>query len=364
MLTPSTLSVRFKLTFTIYLVFPLWVLYSLESQRKHNFMKTMEMKQLQMRNIRQLLDLKGKEDDQRRMLLSAAAHDLRTPVCAVATSSKLLSSILAQQIIDTEQKDKAERVLSVVKVAVQIGLGTVDNLLTSSQLLSGETICPVLGTCHVRNIVNSCLLLTCEAYLSDQFQCSSSIAQDVPDTIISDQAWIQQMLMNLLSNAFKYTQVGSVTLTVEIAPPSYLAKFKCARQATPLMQNAILFMVEDTGIGVPNEKRHKLFQEVTQASFNGTGIGLYTTGEKAVSLGGSCGYFSHAHGGSVFWFTVPITESVDDSQLPPIGNPQTSHSGHMEITQVEDDAAESEHPAEGVYVINNQFIEASTGVAV
>jgi len=58
MLTPSTLSVRFKLTFTIYLVFPLWVLYSLESQRKHNFMKTMEMKQLQMRNIRQLLDLK------------------------------------------------------------------------------------------------------------------------------------------------------------------------------------------------------------------------------------------------------------------------------------------------------------------
>ena len=126
----------------------------------------------------------------------------------------------------------------------------------------------------------------------------------------------------------------------------------------------LLLQVEDTGIGVPHEKQHKLFQEVTPASFNGTGIGLYTTGEKAVSLGGSCGYFSHAHGGSVFWFTVPITESVDDSQLPPIGNPQTSHSGHMEITQVEDGAAESEHPAEGVYVFNNQLVEASPGVAV
>jgi len=345
MLVPWTISVRFKITYAIYLIFPLWVSYALEAQRKNNFMKTLEMKQLQRRNIAEILDLKAKEDYERRMLLSAAAHDLRTPVCAVASSSNLLAIILAEQIHEPAQQNKADKVLELIRTAVQIGLGTVDNLLTSSQLLSGKSIHPVLGGCNVRQIVNSSVLLTCQAYLSQDIKCSSNVTQDVPETIISDGAWLQQMILNLLSNAFKYTREGHVLLTAEVAPPSLQDKFKCSRQANPLQHPAILIMVEDTGTGVDPQKKPKLFQEVTQASFNGTGIGLYTTGEKTVSMGGACGHFSHAHGGSVFWFTVPVSGSMDDL-LPPPPPPQQPSclQGHMEISQIKESTDEDIDP--------------------
>jgi len=233
-------------------------------------------------------------------------------VCAISSGTQLLGRVVKEQMVGNPTKLKqVDQTFKLIDTALQVSLGTVDNLLTSSKLLAGIAIQPVVSACDIRRIANAAVLLTCQAYSADSLQCFSSISKDVPERIICDGAWVSQMLLNLLSNAFKFTAEGHVKLTIELTPPSYPANFKCSRRANELETPAILCMVEDTGAGVNPEIQSILFHKTISPSFNGTGIGLYTTGEKTVSLGGACGYFGHAHGGSVFWFSVPINQPWD-----------------------------------------------------
>jgi CheY-like chemotaxis protein len=122
---------------------------------------------------------------------------------------------------------------------------------------------------------------------------------DLPVTVFSDVNRLQQILKNLLSNAFKFTNTGGVTLTVQ-------------RSRRDAGDGVLSFSVRDTGIGIPQEKQKLIFEAFQQADgttsrkYGGTGLGLTISREIARLLGGSIDVVSAPNQGSTFTLHLPI----------------------------------------------------------
>ncbi len=132
----------------------------------------------------------------------------------------------------------------------------------------------------------------------------------LPDSIMSDGTRIKQVLVNLLSNAFKFTAAGSIDITVE-------------RRKIKSNQEMLVYIVEDTGIGIPIENHKSLFRSFSQGDssitrqYGGSGLGLAISRELAQALGGDLVIDAHPVGqGSRFIFTLPLVASVANEQKP------------------------------------------------
>jgi signal transduction histidine kinase len=129
----------------------------------------------------------------------------------------------------------------------------------------------------------------------------------LPDIVDGDAAQIRHVLLTLVGNAVKFTGAGSVTLRV--APDGM-------EPATA----GIRFEVVDTGVGLPEEHRTRIFERFTQVDqmdtreFGGTGLGLAVAKLRCSAMGGEIGVDSEPGGGSRFWFTLPlVTPMADDA---------------------------------------------------
>ncbi|MDT7571340.1 MAG: hypothetical protein QOE05_1514, partial [Actinomycetota bacterium] len=140
------------------------------------------------------------------------------------------------------------------------------------------------------------------------------IAEGLPASVVTDEQRLHQVLKNLLSNALKFTEKGSVRLTVDKAPGHMLF-------STPTLNDAetvVAFSVTDTGIGVPAEKLKLIFEAFQQADgttsrkYGGTGLGLSISREIARLLGGAIAVTSEAGEGSTFTLYVPALYPFDE----------------------------------------------------
>ena len=139
------------------------------------------------------------------------------------------------------------------------------------------------------------------------------IAGDAPENLHTDEQRLQQVLRNLLSNAFKFTERGQVCLSVEPAgDATFLAK-------SLHDVDVVAFRVADTGVGVPAEKLRLIFEAFQQADgttsrrFGGTGLGLSISREITSLLGGELHVESEVGVGSTFTLYLPVTHTFDDS---------------------------------------------------
>jgi signal transduction histidine kinase/HAMP domain-containing protein/ActR/RegA family two-component response regulator len=148
------------------------------------------------------------------------------------------------------------------------------------------------------------------------------VGAGIPDKIFTDEQRLQQVLKNLLSNAFKFTQAGSVTLRMAVAPP----RSTYVNEALDRAEGVLEFSVRDTGIGMAEDKLALIFEAFQQADgttsrrYGGTGLGLSISREIARLLGGEIRVASTLGMGSTFTLYLPF--SIPERSPDPVDNPR------------------------------------------
>lgn len=309
----SKVSVRFRMIYFILLVMPMGFISFLDLQLRDRFIDRLKMQKLRIETEQALVQQQEAEhrlltatNQARTMLLSAAAHDMRTPMCAVASGCKTL-----QRVINKHQTDfpatEMGRVINMMNVAAEVGEGTVTNLLTASRLLNGERVEPSLKPCQLKHLTEKMVMLAETAFGNPRVRITIAMQGVVPD-VVTDEMWVQRMLMNLLTNALKFATVIRCLVSVgETQPILSLAARKDAQLAN--YEKVVMFQVQDNGCGIPHAVGQSLFHSTVDPSETGTGIGLYTLGEMSMTLGGGCGYQNNASGGTTVWFCLPIPDA-------------------------------------------------------
>lgn len=176
---------------------------------------------------------------------------------------------------------------------------------------------------------------------------ASSIAPELPRHVVLDAAIVRMVLNNLLTNALKYTDHGTVDLRVSGS----------ARR--------LRFEVADTGPGIPRSKRSRLFKEFDRLdaddSTPGSGYGLSVAQRMVAAMGGSIGYAENPGGGSVFWFEVPVSVAADSASPAPAPAAASRHAAYR-ILLVEDDPTNSDVATTCLRAAGHQITHATNGV--
>jgi CheY-like chemotaxis protein/signal transduction histidine kinase/methyl-accepting chemotaxis protein len=233
--------------------------------------------------------------------LANMSHELRTPLNSILILSKLMADENDKQGL-TKQADHAR----VIHTSGNDLLKLINDILDLSKIESG----------HIRLEVKEIPLQTLE-FKSDfkvlakekNIDFSIVIDPDAPETIMTDEFRLKQILKNLLSNAFKFTpHKGKVQLLISKNHKNRNFKSENLKNA----DTVVSFSVSDNGIGIPKDKHELIFEAFQQADnsttrkYGGTGLGLSISKELAIILGGEIHLESETGKGSIFTLYLPL----------------------------------------------------------
>jgi len=232
--------------------------------------------------------------------LANMSHEIRTPMNGVVGMISLLE--------DTPLTPLQREFAHTIKVSADSLLAIINDILDFSKIEAGKLTCEEVDFDlkeTIKDVVN--LMLPRAEAKGIAFNCR--INQDVCTRLVGDSLRLRQILLNLLGNAIKFTGRGEVNLEV-------------TRVAEEEQNMSVCFTVRDTGIGMSDEVRSKLFQSFSQADasttrrFGGTGLGLAITRKLVELLGGTIEVTSTVGQGSTFWFTLKFSKSITSAPVP------------------------------------------------
>ena len=228
--------------------------------------------------------------------LAVMSHEIRTPLSGVLGATELLLSTE----MNRKQKDYAE----IANVSGKSLLSILDDILDFSKIEAGSLKLDISPTPIRELLERSVDIISFQAKVKD-IELHLSIPDDIPAFIWTDSTRIRQILINLLTNAVKFTDSGRIELKVLFRKLSE-------------NKGEFTFSVSDTGIGISDEQQQKLFKPFSQADtsitrkFGGTGLGLMISKLLVKKMGGSIGLKSEEGKGSEFFFTIEAEYSDSD----------------------------------------------------
>jgi signal transduction histidine kinase/CheY-like chemotaxis protein/HAMP domain-containing protein len=264
-------------------------------------------KNTELTEIKNVLESKAKQlvlsSNYKSEFLANMSHELRTPL----NSLLILSNLLANNKKGNLTPDQVKSAQIIYKSGNDL-LYLINEVLDLSKIEAGKMVVE-FGLVNSADIREE-LLSNFNAIADDKHLVFEvSIEKGFPNQIETDRYRLMQIIRNLLSNAFKFTNKGKVIVEFMIPPPS--VKLNLAHLN---FENSCCIRVEDSGVGIPDEKLEAIFEAFQQADgsisrkFGGTGLGLSISRELIKMLGGEIQLESRLNQGSVFFIYLPIRQ--------------------------------------------------------
>lgn len=250
--------------------------------------------------------------------LASMSHELRTPLNVVIGMSQMLEK--------AELKNEERKQLESIQRSGKVLLSLIEDILDLSRIEAGKVkleystfSVPRLAD-EVRDIFK---------YQAEQKKIDLAVSLELgqQEEYVGDHARVRQVLINLVGNAMKFTDAGSVEIRISSAPTS-----------VPNRKN-LLFQVVDTGIGIPAESHGRIFQKFSQVEsglsrrYGGSGLGLVICKRLVTIMNGQVGFESEWGRGSRFWFELPLTVASKVEVRPAI---EMANAGKAPTISVED----------------------------
>ncbi|GHT35834.1 hypothetical protein FACS189427_06080 [Planctomycetales bacterium] len=292
------------------------------------------------------------------LFLANMSHELRTPLNAVIGLTELLRNT---QMNETQQ-DYTEKMCQ----AASVLLGLIENVLDFSKIETGK-LHLARSEFSIRRMFDNLKDLFTYQNSDSPVEMRMDADKDIPETLLSDPERLQQIFINLISNAYKFSEKGTITVKAELVRRD---------PGTVLLQ----FSVSDTGIGMSPEQLQKIFAVFEQADttytrkYGGAGIGLTLTRELIELFGGDITVKSKENEGTVFSFSIsfqipensgiPLSDTNEIKKLAE-AVPETSDSNNMlkgmKVLLVEDNTVNAMITAELLKQVGVEVTTAANG---
>jgi CheY-like chemotaxis protein len=228
--------------------------------------------------------------------LANTIHEIRTPIQTISGTLELLQDTT----LDTEQAEYVRQ----LRFSADVLLTLSNDILDFSKISSGQFSIERISFNIIDTVEQIFDLVCIEAY-NKHLELITDIDYTVPCSILGDPTRIQQVLLNLIKNAVKFTTHGYIRLAVH-----------------PRKENTLLlFEIQDSGIGISDEKKKEIFADYVQGDasisrqYGGTGLGLAICKNLVHLMGGKIGIKDNPHKGSIFWFTIPLLSQAPEKPL-------------------------------------------------